>query len=128
MIENLSEITVDQLLGKVQDMFHQGYRFVTATAVDLGEEGVDVTYHFDKDYKLVNYRIKVPHGAQVPSISGIYFSSVIVENEIRELFGLKYSGLAVDYGGHMLLTDDAPDNPMLRQQIVIEKREGKKDE
>lgn len=125
MIQNLSEISVDQLLGKVQDMFHQGYRFVTSTSVDIGEEGVDITYHFDKNYEMVNYRIKVPKGAQIPSISGIYFSAAIVENEIKELFGVDFLGMVVDYGGHMLLTDDAPENPMLRQQIIIEKREGK---
>ncbi len=125
MIQNLSEISVDQLLGKVQDMFHQGYRFVTSTSVDIGEEGVDITYHFDKNYEMVNYRIKVPKGEQIPSISGIYFSAAIVENEIKELFGVDFLGMVVDYGGHMLLTDDAPENPMLRQQIIIEKREGK---
>lgn len=128
MLENLTEIKTDQLLNKVQTMFYKGYRFITATCVDRGDGSVDVTYHFDKDYKIKNYRLIIQKGDEVPSISKIYFCSVLVENEMKELFGLNVTDIAIDYGGHMLLSDDAPDSPMLRQQIVIEKREGKKDE
>lgn len=125
MLENLTEITKDHLLNKVQKMFYTGYRFITATCVDNGDGMVDVTYHFDKDYEMKNYRIKVQKGEEVPSISRIYFCSILVENEMKELFGLDITDIVIDYGGHMLLDDEAPDSPMLRQQIVIEKREGK---
>jgi NADH:ubiquinone oxidoreductase subunit C len=128
MIGNLIEISKDQLLGEVQKMQYDNFRFVTATCVDTGDGNFDVFYHFDKDYELKNYRIKVAKGEEVPSVSKIYLCALLVENEMKELFGLNVTNIAIDYGGHMLLSDDAPDAPMAKQQIIIEQRGAKKDE
>ena len=125
MIENLVEITKEQILPTAQNMLHEGYRFVTATCVSTGEGGFDVLYHYDKDLEMRNYRVKVQKEEEIPSISRIYFCSVLVENEMKELFGLNVSGIAIDYGGHLLLSDEELVAPMARQQIVIEKREAK---
>jgi Ni,Fe-hydrogenase III component G len=122
MIENVTEITVQSLLTEVQNMFFNNYRFVTATCVDNNNDTVDILYHFDKDYKLTNFRMTVQKGSTIPSISKIYFCAILVENEIQELFGVKVTNMAIDYGGHMLLTDAAPESPMLRQQITIVKK------
>jgi NADH:ubiquinone oxidoreductase subunit C len=122
MIENMVDITNDQLLGEVQKMKYDGYRFVTSTCVDNGDGTIDVIYHFDRNYQMKHLKLKVAKDEEIDSISKIYFCSILVENEMSELFGLKITGMAVDYGGHMLLSDDAPENPMLRNQIVIEKK------
>lgn len=119
MIDNLYEIPVEQLLGKTQEMRYENYRFVTATCVDNGDGSFDVIYHFDRDLGLVNYRIKVSKEQEVPSISKIYFCAGLVENEMKELFGLKVTNIVIDYGGHLLLSDSAPENPMARKQITI---------
>jgi ech hydrogenase subunit D len=125
MLENVIEISKDQLLGKVQEMCFNKYRFATASCVDLGEGKVEVIYHFDKDLELVNFKIIVNKDEELSSISGIYFCALLVENEMKELFGLNIVNIVIDYSGHLLLTDDAPSSPMLKNQIVIEKREGK---
>lgn len=122
MLDNLVEISKEQLLTETQNMMYEGYRFVTATCVDLGEGKLDVTYHFDKDYTIRNFRLFASREEEIPSISKIFFCAVLVENEMKELFGLNVKNMVIDYGGHMLLADDTPDNPMSRQQIVIEKR------
>lgn len=122
MIENLFEISKELLLVEAQDCKYNGYRFVTATCVDLGDGTLDVIYHFDKDLEMKNYRIKVKKDEEIPSISKIYLCSILVENEMKELFGLNVDNMAIDYGGHMLLSDDELSSPMAKQQIVIEKR------
>lgn len=122
MIENVKEITVQELLGEVQKLHYEGYRFVTITCVDNNNDTLDLLYHFDKDYKLMNLRLTIPKGTAVPSISKILFCALLVENEIKELFGVNIENLIIDYGGHLLLSDGAPDNPMLRQQITIVKK------
>jgi len=33
---------------------------------------------------------------------------------MQELFGQKIKGLAIDYGGHLLLAQDSPVTPMLK--------------
>lgn len=126
MLQNLVEIEVDQLLNAAHEMMDTGYRFVTLTCVTVGENMVDITYHFDKDYEMKNYRIKVDRDTAVPSISGIYFSALLAENEISELFGVEVKDMIVDYKGHMLLTDESLESPQFGgSQIVIEKREAK---
>ena len=126
MIDNLFEIPVDRLLSETQEMRYDSYRFVTATCVDNGDGSFDVIYHFDRDLNLKNFRIKVSKEEEVPSISKIYFCAGLVENEMKELFGLKVTNIAIDYGGHLLISDGAPENPMARQQVTIV-RKGEKD-
>jgi ech hydrogenase subunit D len=123
MIANVNEITKDQLLGETQKMAAQGYRFVTTSCTDLGEGKLDVLYHFDKDAELHNLRIKAEKGEEVPSISKIYLCAVLIENEMSELFGLKVVGMAIDYGGHMLLAPEALKTP--QSKITIEQRGAK---
>lgn len=126
MIENLVEITVDHLLAEVHQCKFEGYRFVTATSVDNGDGTIDVLYHFDKDFVMKNFKITVNKEDKVPSLSKDYFSAVLVENEIKELFGVNIVDIAIDYGGKMLLTDEQMSSPMLRNQITIEQRGGAK--
>lgn len=122
MIENITAITADQLLGQAQNMAYDDYRFITATCVDLGDGSFDVIYHFDKNMEMINFRLTVKKEVEVPSISRIYFSALLVENEMKELFGLNVTNILVDYGGHFLLSDDDLVTPMSRQQITIEKK------
>lgn len=125
MIENLVEITSDQLLAEVQKAKYEGYRLITATSVDNGDDTIDIIYHFDKDYGMRNYKITVKKGESVPSVSKIFFCALLVENEMKELFGINITDIVVDYGGHMLLSDEELASPFLRQQITIEQRGGK---
>ena len=107
------ELTLDNILEKIASMPLRGYRFVTMTTVDCGDT-FDIYYHFDRRYKLNNLRLKVAHGAKVPSISGICSAALIVENEIQDLFGITFTGLAIDYQQHFLLADGAPEKPFCR--------------
>jgi ech hydrogenase subunit D len=127
MIENLTTITADQLLGEAQNMMYEHYRFITATCVDLGDGSFDVIYHFDKNLEIKNFRLTIKKEDEVPSISKIYFSALLVENEMKELFGLNVTNILLDYGGHFLLSDDDLVSPMAKQQITIEKKGEKKD-
>ena len=122
MIQNLIEITTDQLLGHAQNMMYEDYRFITVTCVDMADGSFEVTYHFDKNLEMTNYRLKIKKEEEVPSISKIYFSALLVENEMKELFGLNVTNILVDYGGHLLLSDDELNAPMSKQQITIEKK------
>ncbi len=121
MIDNVTNIATDALLGFAQDMLHNGYRFITATCVDNGDGTKDVLYHFDKKLAMKHCRITVGQAEEVPSISGIYFGAVLVENEVKELFGVNITNIAIDYNGRMLLNDDELVSPMSRQITIIQK-------
>lgn len=123
MIENLVEISKDALLGYVQKMMYNGYRFITATCVDNGDGTNDLLYHFDKKMVMKHAKITIAKEEEVPSISKIYFCAILVENELKELFGININNIAIDYGGHMLLSDEELVSPMSRQITIVKKGE-----
>jgi hypothetical protein len=123
MIENLHEIKVDELLNCVSKADRDGYRFITTTCANGADDNLEVTYHFDKNYEMINYRIKVTIEDEVPSISKIYFGAVLVENEMKELFKLNVKDIAIDYGGHFILADEELTGVFNKTQVIIEKRE-----
>lgn len=115
MIENLKEIKKDQLLSEVKKFADARARFVTAVCNDLGDR-LEVTYCFNYSpgMEMSSLRITVGKDEEVPSITGIYLTAVLIENEMKELFGLKVKDIAIDFGGHMLLAQDSPVLPMLK--------------
>lgn len=98
-------ITLDEVIPTAKRMFHDGWRFITQTVVDRGEEGFDILYHYDKELQEQDYRLTVLKGAVIPSMSGVYFAALLVENENRDLFGLAYDGLILDFNRTLYLEE-----------------------
>lgn len=113
MLHNVTDVTVETLRDTIAARFPQGYRLITLTCVD-GSEALDILYHFDRNYELSHVRLRVAKGTIVPSISGIYACAAIVENEVQDLFGVTFEGLALNYDGRFMLAEDAPMAPMAR--------------
>ncbi|MGO9137904.1 MAG: NADH-quinone oxidoreductase subunit C [Syntrophales bacterium] len=118
-MENIREIKKDELVAEGRKSLDAGGKFVTAVCSDLGEH-LEVTYFFSHDSGTVmaGLRYKVTKDEQVPSFSGVTLATVLIENEMKELFGLKVTDLAIDYGGHLLLAQDSPVTPLLKTYKV----------
>lgn len=116
MIENLVEIPREELLSRVQGFADDKSRFVAAICSDRGEN-FEATYYFVKNpgEEAQGLRVLLNKNDEIPSISGIYLTAVLNENEMKEFFGLKVKGVAIDFGGHMLLGTDSPKTPMLKE-------------
>ena len=97
----IRSITEKELVGSAEDYKRRGYRFVQMCCTKLSEDAFELTYSFDKDYKFENLRVTVPKDAKLPSITGAFQGTFLYENEIRELFGIDFEGISVDYRGHM---------------------------
>jgi Ni,Fe-hydrogenase III component G len=110
MLKNELPVTRETLLNEVAARRHLGFRFVTVTCVDLGDR-FDIIYHFDKDYCLHSLRLSLGRSEELPSISPIFFAAVLVENELKDLFGIPVTDLAIDYGGRFLLSEGCPVAP-----------------
>ena len=106
-------LTLENQQERIGALLLKNYRFVTMTVTDTGE-AFDIYYHFDLDYELTTCKLVLPKGTELPSISEICFAAAIVENEIQDLFGIKVTGLAIDYDKHFLLAPDAPAAPFCR--------------
>ena len=113
MTGEVVSISPDQVVGACARKKAERNRLVTMTCTAPGENEVEILYHFDRDLELSHLRLRVARGIAVPSISGVYFAAFLVENEIRDLFGVHFSGLAPDYEGTLYLDPEVAEAPFL---------------
>lgn len=93
--EILKEISTGDLLAETLKLKNAGYRLVAITCTN--KDGMELSYSFDLDYGLLNLRIITDTETELPSISIIYPYSFLYENEIKELFGVKITGITPDF-------------------------------
>ena len=112
LIQDITTIKASELLDLVSDLNTQGYRLAQACAANT-KEGMEVWYSFDSgDHILKNYILPVPKDMTLQSITNIYWYAFIYENEMNDLFGIKFKNLALDYGGHFYrLSEETPWKP-----------------
>ncbi|MFU0782227.1 MAG: NADH-quinone oxidoreductase subunit C [Thermoanaerobacterium thermosaccharolyticum] len=67
----------------------------------------------------------VTDGKNVPSVSDVYSCALLVENEIKELFGVEFDGLVVDFGGNLMLGESSPISPQADIEIIRREKGGK---
>ncbi len=116
-MDNDKAVTPQEIVAETKKLFESGHRFVTATCLDQGEN-FEIIYHFDKALTLQNLRMVFPKETEIPSITGVYLGAFLIENEMKEMFGAKISGIAVDYGGKLLVTDETLQTPLLKSVQV----------
>ncbi|MEA5115327.1 MAG: NADH-quinone oxidoreductase subunit C [Geobacteraceae bacterium] len=102
--ENTAEVRPDEVITLSRELKDEGFRFVTMSSAEL-EESICVLYHFDKDAELRNLRVDVPKGSKIGSIASVYSCAFLVENEIKEHFGVEFDGIPLDFQG-MLYNDE----------------------
>ncbi|MCL1809159.1 MAG: NADH-quinone oxidoreductase subunit C [Clostridiales bacterium] len=111
LIQNFVPVTASELLGKVQDLKADGYRLGQACCTKL-QEGLEIMYSFDKDHELLNLKLTVGEGQELESISNTIWHAFIYENEMHDLFGVKFNNSVLDYGGHFFkVAEPTPWNP-----------------
>ena len=101
-------IPAGELLAAAERLHDGGWRFVTATAVPRPDAWT-LTYHFEREEVLSHLRIEIGLAEPVPAIDRSYPAAFLVENEISELQGVRFSDLSVDYGGRLYRDFDGPE-------------------
>ncbi|HAM49172.1 MAG TPA: NADH dehydrogenase subunit [Nitrospiraceae bacterium] len=91
------------LVGIVAQLFAEGYRLVQVGCTTI-ENGYELSYSFDKDYRFKNLRVTVVPGEELQSISAVYANAFLYENEIHDLFGIVIRNINIDYGGTLYRT------------------------
>ena len=95
------EIPLDHLQREASIMKANGWRFIQTHAVN-SDDGVDLYYSFMKDGHVRNYKIEgVKKDQPVQSITNLFLSAFVFENEARELFGVDMRDIAIDFKGAM---------------------------
>jgi hypothetical protein len=116
-MENETTIDKGKLILEVKEMAAKNARFCTATCIDRGER-FEVLYHFELEpgKRLAHLRLTLAKDSTLPSISGTYPCATLIENEMRELFGLQIEDTAIDFRGGMFSTREGPGNYLVKPQ------------
>jgi ech hydrogenase subunit D len=123
MLGEVISVSLDDMIEKVAKKKVEGYRFVTMSCAQLDENTIDILYHLDKDLKLINFRLTVPKNAAVPSISPVYFAAFLVENEMQDLFDIRFTGLVIDYERTLYLEEEVKITPFCKYSISAANRQ-----
>jgi ech hydrogenase subunit D len=101
--QHITIIDKDQLVGISAELSAEGYRFVQVSCATL-ENSYELTYSYDKAYRLRNFRITLLPDEEIPSISVIYPNAFLYENELHDLFGLNVRNISINYHGTLYRT------------------------
>lgn len=111
-VQNFEYVEVSGLISRVADFKKDGYRLVQICGVNLDDDTYEIIYSFDKDHIMDNLRLDIAIGEEVESITGIFWPAFIYENEIHDLFGVKFNHSALDYQGTFFkVSEETPWKP-----------------
>ena len=105
-------IEKENLRDEIKKYKADGYRMCSITCESLGDTEFELTYHLDLNYELTNLRVIGKYSEEMPSISHIFPSALLHENEYKDLFGVDFEGLLIDYKGNLYIPADGVKNPL----------------
>lgn len=114
----ITEVAKDELYKIMEQKYNDGYRL--AQILSVAYEGYnEVIYSVAKEYEMENYKINLPIDEEIKSFSDIFPAATLYENEIKELWGVKVVGMALDY--HNKFYRIEKETPFKKQIKVIKK-------
>ncbi len=119
-------LLLDGVHDEAQRRHDDGWRYVQMLAVNK-DESADVIYSFMKDGMLENLVVSdVPRDAHIPSITDLYLEAFVCENEICDLFGINFDGIAIDFHGNFYkLATDKPMTIISPEQLAEREKQKK---
>ena len=116
----ITEVAKNELYKIMEQKYNDGYRL--AQILSVAYEGYnEVTYSVAKEYEMENYKINLPIDEEIKSFSDIFPAATLYENEIKELWGVKVVGMALDY--HNKFYRIEKETPFKKQIKVIKKED-----
>ena len=99
MNQVFQEVDRSEIPSLAKRMHSEGYRMVQICGVTKKGE-TEMVYSFDRDHEMVCYKVHVPFGTSVGSITPEYWAAFVYENEIHDLFGVEFTDSRLDYKGN----------------------------
>lgn len=124
--QEVQTINANELLSYAQMFKNDHCRLIHIGAAKIADK-FELTYAFDKEYKYRGIKIILDINSdgspsvELNSICDFFWSSFLYENEIAELFGIKFKGINIDYKGNFYKTAfKTPfNNPLANKKIDI---------
>lgn len=105
------EISLEEMHSRVAEHIEDGWRFLQLCATTI-ESGIELVYTLGRGPEVESLVINIANGDIVPSITDLAPAAFFFENETKELFGVNFKGIAIDFGGNFYkLSEPFPMNP-----------------
>lgn len=102
--QTFQPVTASEIVNVAKNMLKEGYRLIQMCCTKTPSE-MDIIYTFEKiNLECVNYKLPVNVGDTLSSISDSFFHAFLYENEIHDLYGVNFTGMAVDFKGTLYET------------------------
>lgn len=102
--QSIEPIDASVLQARAIAMRADGWRLMQICCTGAGPD-FELLYSFASKLELRGLRVTLAReGARLPSITGSYLCAFLYENEIHDLFGVAFDGLAIDFSGNLLKT------------------------
>lgn len=95
-LNEIVPVTKDQFLPMVIQFKMEAWRLVQICASRLPGQ-YELSYSFANAYDMRTLRLTVDENEAVSSITQVYSSAFLQENEVSELFGVKIENISQDY-------------------------------
>lgn len=89
------------ITAKTLEHKNSGYRLAQICAVRTAG-GYDLFYSFAKEYEFINYKIAIGEDDEILSISEIFPTAMLYENEMKEFFGVNIKSINLDYDNRFI--------------------------
>ena len=124
--QDFEPLALDELHGFAESRRAEGWRYVQMLAVN-NEDSVDVVYSYMKDGLLDNAVVEaLPRDARLASITDVYLEAFVCENEIHDLFGIPFDGLAIDFLGNFYrLSTESPMTIISPEKLAEQEKQRK---
>lgn len=119
-------LLLEDVHEEAQKRLNGQWRYVQMLAVNK-DDCADVIYSYMKDGELDNLVVSdVPRDAHIQSITDLYLEAFVCENEICDLFGIKFDGLAIDFLGNFYkLSSEKPMTIISPEQLAEREKQAK---
>lgn len=105
------DTTLEKLDAQIQSYKERDWRFTNLCGSTV-ENQVELLYTFSAGEEMENLRVLVDSNQVVPAVSPVFPVAFYFENEVHDLFGISFEGIAIDFEGTFFKTSvPTPMNP-----------------
>ncbi|MGN0457668.1 MAG: 4Fe-4S dicluster domain-containing protein [Eubacterium sp.] len=122
---SIEKVSKQELYDIMQKKYEDGYRLAQICSIAFDGYN-EVIYSVTKEYLMENYKIELPVDEEIKSFSDIFPAANLYENEIKELWGVKVTGMALDYDNKFYRI--SKETPFKKQINAVQKQDAQKEQ
>ncbi len=96
-------VASEKLLEYANRMHDENYHLIQMCATRIGDQLV-LDYSFGREYEFVNLKCEIEADTKITSISRVFPSAFLYENEMHDLYGIDIQYMTTDYEGSFYRT------------------------